>query len=136
MAHLFVRLTLSSLQAGVLLPVSVKAGDRVLLPGWGGSPIKLGEEVCRDFSCGLPPDPFRLFSASLTLLFRFRSRLGVLFVQGLGDPREDQRVRIEWTFPYIPVYILFEGTLACFGQVIINHQTLSIFSFGYTSGRL
>ncbi|KAL7411890.1 hsp10-like protein [Mrakia frigida] len=30
--------------AGVLLPVSVKAGDRVLLPGWGGSPIKVGEE--------------------------------------------------------------------------------------------
>lgn len=25
-------------------PVSVQAGDRVLLPGWGGSAIKVGEE--------------------------------------------------------------------------------------------
>ena len=30
---------------GVLQAVSVKVGDRVLLPGWGGSPIKVGEEV-------------------------------------------------------------------------------------------
>ena len=30
---------------GKIQPVSVKAGDRVLLPGWGGSPIKVGEEV-------------------------------------------------------------------------------------------
>ena len=30
---------------GTVVPVSVKVGDRVLLPGWGGSPIKLGEEV-------------------------------------------------------------------------------------------
>jgi co-chaperonin GroES (HSP10) len=30
---------------GVITPVSVQAGDRVLLPGWGGSPIKLGDEV-------------------------------------------------------------------------------------------
>ncbi|RSH80353.1 10 kDa heat shock protein [Apiotrichum porosum] len=29
---------------GAIIPVSVKAGDRVLLPGWGGSPIKVGEE--------------------------------------------------------------------------------------------
>ncbi|WVW82989.1 hypothetical protein I302_105005 [Kwoniella bestiolae CBS 10118] len=29
---------------GVVSPVSVKVGDRVLLPGWGGSPIKVGEE--------------------------------------------------------------------------------------------
>ncbi|KAF9500652.1 hsp10-like protein [Pleurotus eryngii] len=29
---------------GKLVPTSVKAGDRVLLPGWGGSPIKVGEE--------------------------------------------------------------------------------------------
>ena len=31
---------------GVVTPVSVTVGDRVLLPGWGGSPIKVGEEVC------------------------------------------------------------------------------------------
>lgn len=27
------------------MPTSVKSGDRVLLPGWGGNAIKLGEEV-------------------------------------------------------------------------------------------
>ena len=27
------------------MPTSVKTGDRVLLPGWGGNAIKLGEEV-------------------------------------------------------------------------------------------
>lgn len=30
---------------GKVVPVSVKAGDKVLLPGWGGSSIKVGEEV-------------------------------------------------------------------------------------------
>ncbi|ODN83250.1 hypothetical protein L202_01425 [Cryptococcus amylolentus CBS 6039] len=29
---------------GQLTPTSVKVGDKVLLPGWGGSPIKVGEE--------------------------------------------------------------------------------------------
>ncbi|OCH86163.1 hsp10-like protein, partial [Obba rivulosa] len=29
---------------GQVVPTTVKAGDRVLLPGWGGSPIKVGEE--------------------------------------------------------------------------------------------
>ncbi|KAI9434367.1 hsp10-like protein [Lactarius indigo] len=29
---------------GKVVPTSVKAGDRVLLPGWGGNSIKLGEE--------------------------------------------------------------------------------------------
>ncbi|KAI0656355.1 hsp10-like protein, partial [Cubamyces menziesii] len=29
---------------GKIVPTNVKAGDRVLLPGWGGSPIKLGDE--------------------------------------------------------------------------------------------
>lgn len=31
---------------GVVMPTSVNAGDRVLLPGWGGNSIKVGEEVC------------------------------------------------------------------------------------------
>ncbi|KAI0833895.1 hsp10-like protein [Trametes gibbosa] len=31
-------------KTGAVRPVSVQAGDRVLLPGWGGSPIKVGEE--------------------------------------------------------------------------------------------
>lgn len=29
------------------MPVSVKAGDRVVLPGFGGVPVKVGEEVSR-----------------------------------------------------------------------------------------
>ncbi|KAN0092546.1 Chaperonin Cpn10 [Tylopilus felleus] len=29
---------------GAVVPPSVKAGDRVLLPGWGGNTIKVGEE--------------------------------------------------------------------------------------------
>ncbi|KAI8995709.1 hsp10-like protein [Trametes punicea] len=31
-------------QNGNIRPMNVQPGDRVLLPGWGGSPIKLGEE--------------------------------------------------------------------------------------------
>ncbi len=31
--------------AGKVVSPSVKAGDKVLLPGWGGNPIKVGEEV-------------------------------------------------------------------------------------------
>lgn len=30
---------------GAVVPCSVKEGDRVLLPGWGGSPITVGDEV-------------------------------------------------------------------------------------------
>ena len=30
---------------GRVVPTSVKAGDRVLLPGWGGNAIKVGENV-------------------------------------------------------------------------------------------
>lgn len=29
---------------GKVIPTQVKAGDRVLLPGWGGNSIKVGEE--------------------------------------------------------------------------------------------
>ncbi|KDN40338.1 putative heat shock protein 10 [Tilletiaria anomala UBC 951] len=29
---------------GKTIPMQVKAGDKVLLPGWGGSAIKVGEE--------------------------------------------------------------------------------------------
>lgn len=37
---------------GVVVPTAVKAGDRVLLPGWGGNSIKVGEEVsCRSLGC-------------------------------------------------------------------------------------
>lgn len=30
---------------GVVQPLSVRAGDKVLLPSWGGQQIKVGEEV-------------------------------------------------------------------------------------------
>jgi chaperonin GroES len=30
---------------GNVVPTQVKAGDRVLLPGWGGNSIKVGDEV-------------------------------------------------------------------------------------------
>ena len=30
---------------GQVVPTSVKPGDKVLLPSWGGSSIKVGEEV-------------------------------------------------------------------------------------------
>ncbi|KAF5327223.1 hypothetical protein D9619_005080 [Psilocybe cf. subviscida] len=29
---------------GQIVPTTVKAGDRVLLPGWGGNAIKVGDE--------------------------------------------------------------------------------------------
>ena len=35
---------------GRVVPTAVKAGDRVLLPGWGGSAIKVGEDVRLFFS--------------------------------------------------------------------------------------
>lgn len=35
---------------GKVVPTSVKPGDRVLLPGWGGNPIKVGEDVSVFFS--------------------------------------------------------------------------------------
>ena len=33
---------------GKVVPTSVKAGDKVLLPGWGGNSIKVGDEVSKD----------------------------------------------------------------------------------------
>ena len=38
---------------GVVAPVSVKPGDRVLLPGWGGNSIKVGEDVSVSSLSGL-----------------------------------------------------------------------------------
>lgn len=46
-------------QAGQLQPCSVKAGDRVLLPGWGGNSIKVGEEVRTPFPLFLFPGGYR-----------------------------------------------------------------------------
>lgn len=33
------------------MPTNVKPGDRVLLPGWGGNSIKVGEEVSKLCLC-------------------------------------------------------------------------------------
>lgn len=38
---------------GKVVPTAVKPGDRVLLPGWGGNPIKVGEDVSVFFCFGL-----------------------------------------------------------------------------------
>lgn len=32
-------------QDGTVIPTSVKAGDKVLLPSWGGNSVKVGDEV-------------------------------------------------------------------------------------------
>ena len=62
---------------GRVVPTAVNAGDRVLLPGWGGNAIKVGEEVraCFFFACAHGgADAFLI---------------GVLFVQGRGHFGED-----------------------------------------------
>lgn len=63
---------------GSVVPTQVKAGDRVLLPGWGGNSIKVGDEVgslvfCRGFGPVLMI--YRNFNCSKILrsLQRFRS---------------------------------------------------------------
>jgi len=50
------------------VPTSVKAGDRVLLPGWGGNAIKLGEAARKRY-----PFLFAFFS------FLFEQNLGLRF---------------------------------------------------------
>lgn len=70
---------------GKVVPTQVKAGDHVLLPGWGGNSIKVGEEVCSTHvSCWFIP---------LTLF----SFVGVLPLQRFGDPRQNQRVSFQMT---------------------------------------
>jgi len=65
---------------GKLIPTSVQAGDRVLLPGWGGNQIKVGEEV----NCCL----------SLCLwMLTDDGTSGLLPVQRLGDSGQDQGVK-------------------------------------------
>jgi hypothetical protein len=65
---------------GRVVPTSVKTGDRVLLPGWGGNAIKLGEEV-RGSARGSS-----IFFYFLTnFFFFFLMTVGILLVQGFGD---------------------------------------------------
>lgn len=58
------------------MPPSVKAGDRVLLPGWGGNTIKVGEEVCTNRITGnfVLNGCFRNISYSRTQKFWPRSK--------------------------------------------------------------
>ena len=42
---------------GEVVPTTVKPGDRVLLPGWGGNSIKVGEEVSSDVGVGSDARP-------------------------------------------------------------------------------
>ncbi|EKD01364.1 hypothetical protein A1Q2_04352 [Trichosporon asahii var. asahii CBS 8904] len=58
---------------GKVVPTSVQAGDRVLLPGWGGSSIKVGEEVSYQ-SC-LPSFPAVSARAYVLVLVLEQSRL-------------------------------------------------------------
>ena len=62
---------------GNVVPTSVKAGDRVLLPGWGGNAIKVGEEVRSEAFFFCPRVGANVFVK------------GVLLVQGCGDFGED-----------------------------------------------
>lgn len=50
---------------GKVVPTNVKPGDRILLPGWGGNSIKVGDEAC-------------------LLFFRFHSRKEVDMIFYLG----------------------------------------------------
>lgn len=63
---------------GKVVPTQVKAGDRVLLPGWGGNSIKVGEEVCIHL---LPRQYIKLTSF-----------VGVLPIQRQRDSCKDSRV--------------------------------------------
>ena len=65
----------------------MKAGDRVLLPGWGGSPIKVGEEVSWQ----------HVLSRRVLLVADVRlAPKGVLPLPRLGDPRKDPGVDVFW----------------------------------------
>lgn len=64
---------------GKIVPTAVKTGDKVLLPGWGGNSIKLGEEVSAQDSSKPSQAPEielwqRNTSSSGTLRFWPRSR--------------------------------------------------------------
>lgn len=82
-------------------PVSVVVGDRVLLPGWGGNAIKVGEDV--SFAC--PPIPFTVPAGCNTVACTVTAPFGILLgvecltdnvgippVQGRRNLGQDQRV--------------------------------------------
>jgi co-chaperonin GroES (HSP10) len=88
---------------GQVIPTQVKAGDRVLLPGWGGSSIKVGDEVI------LAP-VFR------TSHWRYFST-GVLSVQRRGDSCKDTGMST--------LCGAVRGAMAC-GQTDVSHQKFAI----------
>jgi Chaperonin 10 Kd subunit len=68
---------------GRIVPTSVKTGDRVLLPGWGGNAIKVGEDV-----------RFLFLFLILFLLYCLNVEaddgyIGISSVQGFGDFGKD-----------------------------------------------
>lgn len=65
---------------GKVIPTDVKAGDRVLLPGWGGNSIKVGEEVCL-------LKPGEMIACHLRIC-----RLGILPLQGFGNSCKNKGV--------------------------------------------
>ena len=81
---------------GHVVPTSVKAGDRVLLPGWGGNAIKVGEEVRVFFIFFLWKVEFYFYlfcrSTSFSRMRRFwlrlRSRVECACVRGWGERAE------------------------------------------------
>lgn len=73
-------------KTGTVRPTIVQAGDRVLLPGWGGNPIKVGDEV--SLRLRVPWPGWTQADVGVVCV-------GVLLVPRLGDPREDSGVS-EW----------------------------------------
>jgi co-chaperonin GroES (HSP10) len=67
---------------GNVVPTSVKAGDKVLLPGWGGNSIKLGEEVSSITSFSRP-------------FLKYCWHSGILLIQGLRDSGKNTRMSTE-----------------------------------------
>jgi hypothetical protein len=59
-------------------PTTVQASDKVLLPGWGGSSIKVGDEVKSSHS---PQISFR---------FSYITYEGIPSIQRLADPHENK----------------------------------------------
>lgn len=93
---------------GSIAPVSLKEGDRVVLPAFGGVPVKVGEEVSgaqgpqslvrreprgRPFGRSLrPASAWYSLSERAALTGLCHIRTGVPPLPRLGDPRQAQRV--------------------------------------------
>lgn len=61
--------------AGTLVPMSVKEGDKVVLPDYGGTPVKLGED---EYVFGGTVHQFVISFISRMLVYREDELIGVL----------------------------------------------------------